>query len=92
MITETSEPLKDTDFSPQVWRILRLAAVEASANRNERGDKICPEHILVAMLQDGTGAGFELISRCGLTVSDLRGGQYFDGLVPVARKTSLPNL
>ena len=61
-------------FSPQVLRILQLAAIEASANRNERGDRICPEHLLVAMLQDGTGMGAELIMNCNLTVTDLRAG------------------
>lgn len=63
------------EFSPQVLRILQLAAIEASANRSERGDKICPEHLLVAMLQDGSSIGYELISSMGLTVADIRAGR-----------------
>lgn len=63
-------------FSEHSLRILKLALLEADANRNGRGDKINPEHLLIAMCQDGdiNSLGFELINNCKLTIGDLRQG------------------
>ena len=66
--------LRAEDFSPVVLRLLMLASIEASANRNQRGDKVCDEHLLVAMAQSGEGLCGELVANCGLTVADLRAG------------------
>jgi hypothetical protein len=62
------------DFSPQVQRLLTLAAVEASAGRNQRGDRVCEEHLLVAMAQVGEGTIGDLMAACGFTVADMRAG------------------
>jgi hypothetical protein len=62
------------DLSPHLKRIMQLAAIEASAKRNDRGDRICDEHVLIAMCQEGTGAGADLIKACGLSVADIRAG------------------
>ena len=73
-MTEVQRSLTLEAFSPHMLRILHLAQIEASINRNGRGELISPEHILIAMLQDGDpqSLGFELINNCGLTVADLR--------------------
>ena len=82
MIHETPQPLNDTDFSPQMQRIFRLAAIEASAGRNERGDKIQAEHFLVAFLQDDTSDVAGLLRNCGFTVADIRAGRLEPKIAP----------
>lgn len=69
--------------SPQVVRLLQLADIEASANRDQRGTTVNPEHLLIAMAQSSEGACGELIEQCGLSVADIRAGK----LTP---KTALP--
>ena len=78
-MTSMIEPVGElslSDFSTHSLRILQLARLECSANRNQMSAKIGPEHLLVAMLQDGDRAslGFELLDNCGLTIADLRSG------------------
>ena len=68
--------LKAESFSPTVWRILQLAAIEASANRNQRGDRICDEHLLIAMLQCGEGDCGAFMASTGLTVNGIRSGNF----------------
>ena len=78
-----NRPLNEEDFSPQVLRLLRLAAVEASANRNQRGEKICDEHLLVAMAQASEGLTGDLIANCGLTIADIRAMNVVPKLLPM---------
>jgi len=71
------DTVKLDDLSPQVLRLLELAAIEARRNLNQRGDRICPEHLLVAILQDADAGSlaFETVSGLGLTIADIRAGQ-----------------
>jgi hypothetical protein len=67
---------KIEDCSPQVQRLLQLAQIEAGAGRNGRGDRVCMEHLLVAMAQCGEGECGDLMTNCGLTVHDVRSGNF----------------
>ncbi len=65
-------------FSPQVQRLLELADLERRRNLNGRGDRtICPEHLLVALVQDADpgSAAYGLLSAAGLSIADIRAGK-----------------
>src|ERR1017187_4694333 len=64
-------------LSPQVLRIMQLAAIESQRGLNQRGDRICPEHLLVAMLQDADpgSLAYEVLFGAGWTIADVRSGK-----------------
>ena len=70
----TTFDFKKEDFSPQLQRILAMAAVESSRDQTGRGACVQVEHVLVAMAQEGENFGCEVLVAAGLTVRDLRAG------------------
>jgi ATP-dependent Clp protease ATP-binding subunit ClpA len=59
----------ETNFTPQLQRILKMAALEA--DRDQSGHIGC-EHILSAMTMEGLNPGADMIQHFGLTLDDVR--------------------
>lgn len=74
MQIHTLQQFDASNFSPQMIRIIQHASIEAGSD--DGGNRITPQHILVAFLQDGTSAGAELLNNCGLTVADIRAANF----------------
>ena len=61
--------MTDINLSPELQRILKLAAIEAE---REQSGVVNTNHILQAMAMDSTNVGADLFQRQGLTLQDLR--------------------
>ena len=59
----------ETEFTPQLKRILKMAALEAE--RDQSGHVGC-EHVLSAMAMEGANIGADMIQHFGLTLDDMR--------------------
>lgn len=59
----------ENNFTPQLQRILKLAAIEAE--RDQSGHIGC-EHVLSAMAMEGLNPGADMIRHFGLTLDDVR--------------------
>jgi ATP-dependent Clp protease ATP-binding subunit ClpA len=59
----------ENNFTPQLQRILKMAALEA--DRDQSGHVGC-EHVLCAMAMESANVGADLFQRQGITLQDLR--------------------
>lgn len=58
------------ELTERTWQIMQLARDEAFA----RGDAhVGTDHVLLAMLRDGTGAAACLLNELGVTYDDVEG-------------------
>ena len=64
MPTETELPL-----SPQLKRIMRLAAIEAES---QQASGVEPLHLLVALKQENANPGAAIFEHVGISIDDLR--------------------
>jgi ATP-dependent Clp protease ATP-binding subunit ClpC len=69
MRSDTVPATFDIPFSEEAKRILYRAAVEADALGH---DSIGPEHLVVAMLFEGTSAAADILNDQGIVVEDVR--------------------
>lgn len=69
-----TSPQPTENLTPQLVRILKLAAIECDRDSSNQAGKVGVEHIMVAALQDDTNFLSILLKNCGLSVSDLRNG------------------
>ncbi len=67
-IYKKGDSLKTPQLSPRVKRILDMSLVVA---RKLRYEFISPEHILLALFEEGEGAGAKILSKLGLKKQDL---------------------
>lgn len=88
MTISTTKETDETKLSPQVARILKLAAIEAASDWSGRGDAICAEHLIIAILQDADprSLAYDLLRRCNLTVSDIRNGVSMPKFAPASQQ------
>ncbi len=59
----------DDIYTPRVRRILQIARAEASRLQN---DHIGPEHILLALIKEGSGIALRILKEMGVNIFDLR--------------------
>ena len=59
----------DDIYTPRVRRILQIARVEANRLQN---DHIGPEHILLALIKEGSGIALRILKEMGVNIFDLR--------------------
>jgi ATP-dependent Clp protease ATP-binding subunit ClpA len=64
MPTETELPL-----SPQLKRIMRLAAIEAES---QQASGVEPLHLLIAMQMESSNPGAAIFQQAGISIDDLR--------------------
>jgi len=59
----------DDIYTPRVRRILQIARIEADRLRN---DHIGPEHILLALIKEGSGIAIRILKELGVNIYDLK--------------------
>jgi hypothetical protein len=83
-----SEIIDLNALTPQLRRVVRLAIIETERDASGHDGKTDISSMMVAALQDDNNVLAELLHACGLSINDLRRGDFTPRLVSKPQPTS----